>query len=565
MRFAVIDAETDPFAHGADIAPFVWGFYDGAIYERFDSTQALVSFLVEQDCLVYAHNGGKFDYHFLLPWIAPGQEILVINGRIAKVMLGKAELRDSYNILPVPLKAYQKEDFDYNILTKEKRYLPGNYEKICTYLKSDCVNLWKIVSAFIDKYGPVISQASAAITALGESIDRRTPKSTPGFFTAFQPWYFGGRVQCFKTGWKREDFSVYDIRSAYPFAMLSPHPFGTGYTTVKRFRLDSCYESPQSLYKIHCISHKGAFPWREKIGAKLIFPTDNMAREYHVTGWELRAALNHDAIKKPIVLSRTDFHDVQHFADFILPAYSARKRISDSPLEADIAESLLLKLRMNSAYGKFGANPSEYTRNVLFPLDALGALKGWKDANGIEHGAQFEGREYRAAHDTVLGNCLLGSRPLDRHEQRFYNVATAASITGFVRAFLWESMQTCDGVIYCDTDSIVCRNGDGLKIGKNLGDFNKEGNFNAWYIGGRKLYALESHEPETVNSLISKGAFHTPDKKTAYKIASKGARLLPDEIKKIARGGSVDYYRDAPTFSLAHGMRYTKRTIKATE
>lgn len=562
MRFAVIDAETDPFAYGADIAPFIWGFYDGEIYRQFYDTQKFVEFLREEDCLVYAHNGGKFDYHFLLPWIEPGQEILVINGRLAKLKLGKAELRDSYNVLPVPLAAFKKDDFDYRILAKHLRSIPANKEKIEKYLKSDCLNLYEIVAAFLGKYGPLISQASASMHLYKEQTGNKPPKSSAQYFETLRPFYYGGRVQCFTRGVGKERFKVFDINSAYPWAMLQRHPFGTKMQRTRAVKVESAYETPQSFYRLECASPKGAFPWREKVGGKLIFPADNEVREYMVTGWELRAALKAGALRKVKALEKFTFNDTKDFSDYMLPIFAARRAAQE---RGDETESLLLKLAANSLYGKFGADPSKYSRSVLFPVESLGALKGWRDSDGNLRGAEFEGREYFNPTGHALGNCLLGERPLDEKERRYYNVATAASITGAVRAYLWESMRACERVLYCDTDSIVCVNGDALPQGKELGLWKPEGDFTKWYIAGRKLYALETTDSATVETLTKKGGVVSPCGTIAYKIASKGARLTPEEIKTVASGGTVEYCRDAPTFTLGHGMRYTKRTIRQVD
>ena len=60
----------------------------------------------------------------------------------------------------------------------------------------------------------------------------------------------------------------------------------------------------------------------------------------------------------------------------------------------------------------------------------------------------------------------------------FFNVATAASITGFVRSYLFRSLLAVKNPVYCDTDSIMCSNGDKLDIGGNLGQWELESEAN---------------------------------------------------------------------------------------
>jgi len=59
------DCETDPFDHGAEIRPFIWGLYDGKEFWTFNSTISFVQFVRSKRIILYAHNGGKFDFMFL--------------------------------------------------------------------------------------------------------------------------------------------------------------------------------------------------------------------------------------------------------------------------------------------------------------------------------------------------------------------------------------------------------------------------------------------------------------------------------------------------------------------
>ena len=90
-KIAVIDAETDPFRKGRVPKPFVWGFYDGETYLDFwtDDVHEIIKFLQNEEYIVYAHNGGKFDYHFMLDYINLYEDISIINGRLAKFYIGE--------------------------------------------------------------------------------------------------------------------------------------------------------------------------------------------------------------------------------------------------------------------------------------------------------------------------------------------------------------------------------------------------------------------------------------------------------------------------------------------
>jgi hypothetical protein len=135
----------------------------------------------------------------------------------------------------------------------------------------------------------------------------------------------------------------------------------------------------------------------------------------------------------------------------------------------------------------------------------------------------------------------------------FLNVATAASITGQVRAKLWRAICDCDTPIYCDTDSIMCKGAD-FPISKELGEWKDEGTAHDLWIAGKKLY-------------VARGDFGT-DKRTGKrlkeKIASKGCKLTAKQIIDVVSGKTVTYHPDAPTYSMHHKPVFIDRNIKMT-
>src|SRR5262245_7368009 len=94
---AVIDLETDPFEFGATLEPFAAGVWiQGEGYFDFWGPQCVyraLAFLalIERPLIVYAHNGGKFDFFFLLQHL--DNPIKIINGRIVRAKFGRHEFR----------------------------------------------------------------------------------------------------------------------------------------------------------------------------------------------------------------------------------------------------------------------------------------------------------------------------------------------------------------------------------------------------------------------------------------------------------------------------------------
>ncbi len=99
-------------------------------------------------------------------------------------------------------------------------------------------------------------------------------------------FYFGGRVQTFQLGEIKGKHTFIDINSAYPFAMLSRHPYGSKY--LEKLKIPD-HNHGGYFAKIKAISH-GALPSRDETG-KLQFYNDDIIREYWCTGWEIQAGL----------------------------------------------------------------------------------------------------------------------------------------------------------------------------------------------------------------------------------------------------------------------------------
>ena len=526
-NIAVADCETDPFRAGRIPKPFLWGYFDGVQYRQFEDTRKFALFLKKQGVICYAHNGGKFDWHFLLEYLNPYDEVMLINGRIARCWIGNAECRDSYNILPVPLAAYKKDVIDYRLMEKSERKKSANWEKICSYLKNDCLYLHELVSRFIAEYGLQITLASAGMAQWKKISGLKAPQTDREYYKRYSPFYYGGRVECFQSGIIEKPFSVFDINSAYPYAMMNEHPYSDEVVKVRGYVKDA------DFLNVECVS-RGAFPFRglgePGEAAGLRFPNDDVRRVYSVTGWEFDAAMDTCTIDKVQVIESFRYMDRVSFSPYVKHFYEMRLKAIQ---KRNDAESLFAKLLMNSLYGKFASNPDNYRQYYIVPMDVVAGL----DA----HGWMFEGE---------FGPWGLASAELEAEARRYYNVATSASITGFVRAMLWRAIAGSKGILYCDTDSVAVEiPGKEIKLGSALGEWKHEGEFDKAGIAGKKLYIFRGVE--------KKG-------KRVFKFASKGARLTKAQLWKVASGKPVDFVSTVPTFSIRKSPEFVNREIKFT-
>ncbi len=517
---AVIDLETDPFKHDRVPLPFAAGYYDGQRYMQFwgdDCVACLLDFLATcPPHVIYAHNGGKFDYWYLAHAISA--PLKFIGARLVKARLGRHELRDSFKILPAPLKAYQKEKIDYTIMERNER--EKHRGEISEYLRSDCVYLFDLVARFREQFGDVLTIGGAAM----HEIERRysLPKLNESADAALRPYFHGGRCEAFEIGElrpRRGAWKVYDVNSMYPAVMASEaHPVGPPAGVLDRLPHRGFY-----LATIEATS-RGALPLRTKQG--LAFPH---ARDvFNATSHEIRAARALGLLDIHKVRQCYVWQDTTRFDQFV--EFFMRQKI-EAENSGDKAGRLFAKLLMNNAFGKFAQNPLRFKEFELF-IDEEKCT-----ANGYE----LEG---------ILGDRIIGARPAAA-QHGWFNVATAASITGAARATLLHALHGARRVIYCDTDSIICEaiGPDAVIDPLKLGAWKIETRADTFFIAAKKLYAAQH-----------KGSFRD-DKGEPIKSACKGAPVPPEIIARIARGELYTAAIEAPSMRLGSPAKFITRTL----
>jgi hypothetical protein len=517
-KILTIDCETDPFKKGRlSIRPFIWGVYDGETFSTFKRADDVKKMLEREKFVVYAHNGGKFDYHFLTEFLNPFEPIMVINSRIAKMRIGSCEFRDSWNILPMSQgNLIGKYAVDYDIMEEGQRDKPENAKEIYNRLKNDCVDLHTLVTSFINNYGHNLTLAGAAFKQWRKISGEKTPKTTPDFYKNLFPYYYGGRVQCFHLGEFNEPFEVFDMTSAYPFNMLKQHPYGDNFIVDSKL---PSRDVEQCFITLKCQS-RGAFPYRSQNG--LYFPADGLVREFNITGHEFVTAEALGLLKNAQIKTVLKFSQSINFKQYVDYFFRLKQNAEE---RGDKILRNEAKLFLNGLYGKFAANPDHYHEYII------------TDPQFIQAAAN-EGYTF----NSMLGKWALLKRKLPEEKQHFYNVATAASITGAQRAEMMKAIINVDYPIYCDTDSIACRAPRSLNIGSGLGQWKKELSCDYGAIAGKKLYTFHSDK--------------------GFKSASKGVHLTPQEIINISRGQEIESSNIAPTFSIQKEPYILTRKIK---
>lgn len=564
-RLAIFDSETDPFEIDPEspegkpqarvVRPFTCGFYDGEEYADFwgdDCIEQFFAYLAErkdEEFLIYIHNGGNFDFYVpqpngkcMLHYLDEGSRPFIMNGRLVKLSLQDQEFRDSYSLIPVALSEYQKTEIDYD---KFKRPVRAQHEaEIRAYQKDDCVFLYELVKGVVDEAGDRLTMASVALPML---------RSFHGFDTMteatddqMRPFYFGGRCEAFEVGELHPDtgkrWEIRDVNSEYPYVMANYlHPVSSRPVMEKRITKRTHFA------KIDATS-MGALPIRKDDGG-LEFPHGR--RTFFATIHEIRAGLELGLLRIHRVHYSLYFKAETTFDTFINTFYSRRL---EAKAAGDKVRTLFYKLVMNSSYGKLAQDPRRYESFVFDPPEMPLPLRC---GAGCEEEMEDEARcqdccagrkswDGWAPH-TVTHGRIVWSRPQTRSRHNsFFNVATAASITGAARAYLLRGIAKADRPIYVDTDSIICQGLDLPEDDKILGGWKNEASGDVAYIAAKKLYAVM-------------------DEGTEVKKASKGVKLTADEIRRVCLGEVIEYAHPVPKFKLDGSVETTVRNIRRTE
>lgn len=526
MIEGTLDFETDPFEYGAIPYPFACGVYfsDDKYRELWepniiDKTVAFLKTLPE--CILYAHNGGKFDFHYLIEYSNHG-EITIRNGRVTHMNIGKVRLVDSWPLMPFALAEYQKTKIDYNIFRSHRRNSPRNKVLIQKYLKDDCRDLLNLLRGFKEIVGPKDTIGGSAFYQM-KKLGIHIQQGNENHDDMFRPYFFGGRVQAFAKGIFRGRYNYYDINSAYPYAMTHNHAHGMDYRESRK--------RPKAFNHqfVHLLGHsRGALPVRGDDGS-ISFP--DTRGEFRATGWEVQAGIETKTLIIDKILGIWTPQHTINFASYVDRYFKLKQEAKEA---GDRIHYLAYKYLTNSGYGKLAQNPRDFKEYILAPYGVDVSRR--KNCSGFEWECDF-------------GAVSLWARP-SYDGFGFYDVATGASITGFVRAMLWRAIQRSREPLHCHTDSLICRSANVPQSAK-LGHWKREnkGVLDVVAVAGKMLYGIHSTEAEF-------DGFPT-------KIASKGVRLNWQEILDLCRGKTVKWRNEAPTFSLG-GAHFIERNITMT-
>lgn len=285
----------------------------------------------------------------------------------------------------------------------------------------------------------------------------------------FREFYFGGHTEVFNFNILKNAI-YYDMNSQYPHALCS-NDFADCKIQIiddNKIRLNS---ENILAYRL-ILTENQEFP---------LFPTRNNKRVYFMNGIKeviaTRAELiylkEHNYLNKKIIIHRVlkcyYAADIICFNQLFEATYKIRKSFPP-----DHPYGFILKIFMNSGYGKFGQKP--YRKNFEF-LKTLDNIDIDKDTIYLYNDTYVRER-------TVISRFLT------------HNLFNALLTTSYARFELWKMLEYCRmnniDVYYCDTDSIVISNVNFHKLEK----FTSKTKLGYWYNEAQYEYfqAIDSKE-----------------------------------------------------------------------
>lgn len=518
-RLAVIDFETDPFGSSGDISPFLSGAYDGETMATWwgpNCAESLVRWIQKQpeDTIFYARNGGRFDFFYMMPWI-DRRELNIIDTRIVRCWLGgRHQLRDSYSLMPFSLRDYKKADISYKIFHRDSR--ESHKPEIQQYHALDLRYEFDLVSRWVEEFGDGYLTLGA-LSAV--ELRKFCPywRGGAAYDHEFRERFFlGGRNELYKSGVFDGDIKMIDVVSMYPDVMRSiRHPVGTKVEWDDRIHDDTVFLTVAG-------KNYGAFPIRHPDTRELDFTaTDGI---FHVSIHEFNAALETGTFVPDRVIETFSWLRTSDFSPFV-DRYSEKRY--QATKTGDRAGELIYKYVQNGAYGKFAQNPAGYSDHFLTQYGRYPTSPGdWGMAYTNQANRSWSIWEKPAKFAT------------------WYNVATAASITGAARAKLLRGLCDASGVLYCDTDSIISRD--------SPLSYDTSGKIGSWRleVSGTRV------------SFVQKKVYAIWNGETCVKKANAGCILTPDEIQMAAEGRRLNKIDTRPTFGLDGSIRFLKHTVR---
>jgi len=436
------------------------GFYDGNDFYLFETVSDFLRFVSKpkyKGYKIYAHNGGRFDFLFLLSdekYFHNFSFGALQNGRPIQLFFNGVEFRDSFSLLPQSLDSlsksfdvkHKKQKIDYSKIRKNK--------KTVEYLKYDCIALYEILQKFfqsdyVKNYNLKLTIASQSLEVFSKGFSLFKELSLPTSINSYlRKFYHGGRVEVYKMFGK--NLNYYDINSLYPYVMLNEFPSGD-------FEFTKKYKNGYiGFYEVKC-----TLP-NNYIGLGLVSKEKNYfvngKGTYYFSSATIDFLVYTFGIKFKIINGIYFKEKYTLFNNFVNFFYNIKQN-------SDGANKAIAKLFLNSLYGKFGQ------REIYESI--------------VEYNGQIK---FKPLESDFFSGFVIVER---NGKHLFSNVAIASYITELARLEHLKYLLECNSnIYYCDTDSFLTTKK--FDTSNEIGKLKLVGKYDEGIFLNSKCYALKN-------------------------------------------------------------------------
>ncbi len=295
-----------------------------------------------------------------------------------------------------------------------------------------------------------------------------------------RPAFYGGRTEAFAVG-TIPHCNMYDLTSLYPFSQketVFPHPNHMKLRLTPPRAGDWLKWEGVAFVTVE-IPNSYIPPLPARFGGRLFFPVGEVSALWTI--FEIR-----EAIAAGVRLKRVDWVlgsevTFNPFVRFVDELFDLRQFYI---FERD-PRANLVKLILNSLYGRFGLNPAQPLYKMVPVLEET----DFSDLAGF------------VTHE-VNGSLVAYGPSKSKLYPSYVNVLFASQVTAYARACLNLELRTQDvNAVYCDTDSIITRGT--IATADGLGEWREEMKDGTADLLGPKEYML--HNEVFGDKAVAKG------------------------------------------------------------
>jgi hypothetical protein len=463
--------------------------------ERFART------LCELEGTYWAHNGGRFDFLWLLGWALKFEipwRVSLSGSSIASLTIGKAIFRDSARLVPMSLdkasaiSGVRKDKCPVDFSEIRRDMSRSRLMQVCEYMVQDCKATYALLDALqtlcwrwdLDLKGTIGASAWATVRRQGVPVAEWGHRNnvTKDYLDA-RRGYFGGRTQVFRPFSRAGTHA--DINSAYP-AALTKVDLGHG----ERERLHghaaqrAFSQGRNGIYRatVNVATDTTMPPLPVRGKGRIGFPVGTFSGWW--AGNELSGALLHGGTIETIGEALAWKDSGPLLKSFCEHVWGLRDACGTKT-----AQGGFLKLYANSLTGKLAAKPRN--ERICSDPDAPLFCDGALDCRGVLCGI-------KCCPHQCTGSC--GKRtPISPGLPIFSTVTESLSecsqvhwsayLTAHCRGSLLDfAGSRSDDLVYCDTDSLFYEGERTENIGSALGQFKIEDTYEYFTAEAPKTY-----------------------------------------------------------------------------